>query len=498
MLAIGRALMARPALVMLDEPSMGLAPLVVKDILGHRSERIAAGGTTVLLVEQNARSALRVADRGYVLETGRVVLEGTAEELLAEPRRAARLPGQGRRPESEREPHDHGAAGFWQPDDEAMDREELEQLQLERLQATLNRVHRNVPFYRRRFDEAGASTPTGCARSTTCAGSPSPPRTTCATTTPTACSPCRCATWCGSTPPRARPGCATVVGYTRNDLKTWSNLVARVLVAGGVTKDDVVQMAFDYGLFTGAFGLHHGAERLGASVIPISSGNTRARSGSCRTTRPPPWSARPATRCTSPTPPASAGLQPERPLAAASASSAAEPWSRGDAPADRRTSSSSRPPTTTASPSCSGPGVAGECLERQRPPRREDHFLVEVVDPETLAPGAADGPVGELVVTTLTKEAFPLIRFRTRDLASLTRAPCACGRTLARMSRVKGRTDDLLIVKGVKRLPLGDRGGAPRGGGDRAPLRDRARAAGGAGRGHRAGRGLASRSSSTR
>jgi len=158
----------------------------------------------------------------------------------------------------------------WEPEKECMQREELRQLQLEQLQAVLARVYMHVPFYRKQFDACKVD-PDDFAAWTTYAGCPLPAKPICRRTTPTACSPCRCATSCASTPRRA---CPPVVGYTRNDIKTWSALVARVLCAGGVSKDDVVQIAYGYDLSTGGFGIHYGAERIGASVIPTSTGNT--------------------------------------------------------------------------------------------------------------------------------------------------------------------------------------------------------------------------------
>jgi len=160
-------------------------------------------------------------------------------------------------------------AAAWQPEQERIDREELEQLQLERLEATLTRAYRHVPYYRKRSTRS-ASIPTASARWRTWPGSPSPPRRTCAPTSRTGSSPCHSATWSGSTPPPGPPA-RPPPSLHRNDLRTWADLTARALVAGGVTRDDVVQIAFDYGLFTGAFGLHAGAERVGASVIPVSS-----------------------------------------------------------------------------------------------------------------------------------------------------------------------------------------------------------------------------------
>jgi phenylacetate-CoA ligase len=243
---------------------------------------------------------------------------------------------------------------------------------------------------------------------------------------------------------------ATVVGYTRNDIKNWSNLVARVLTAAGVTKDDVIQIAFGYGLFTGGFGLHYGAERIGASVIPISSGNTKRQiqiMQDFKTT---------ALVCT----PSYALMIADAMLEMGININAlslrwglfgAEPWSE----AMRTEINNKLNITATDNYGLSevmGPGVAGECLECNGLHINEDHFLVELINPGTLQP-VQPGEVGELVITTLTKEAFPVIRYRTRDLTRLITEPCACGRTNYRMTRILGRTDDMLIIKGVNVFP---------------------------------------------
>jgi len=243
---------------------------------------------------------------------------------------------------------------------------------------------------------------------------------------------------------------ATVVGYTRNDIKNWSDLVARVLTAAGVTKDDVIQIAFGYGLFTGGFGLHYGAERIGASVIPISSGNTKRQiqiMQDFKTT---------ALVCTPSYALMIADIMLEMGVNINALSLkwglfGAEPWSE----AMRTEINNKLNITATDNYGLSevmGPGVAGECLECKGLHINEDHFLVEIINPSTLQP-VQPGEVGELVITTLTKEAFPVIRYRTRDLTRLITEPCACGRTNYRMTRILGRTDDMLIIKGVNVFP---------------------------------------------
>ena len=245
-------------------------------------------------------------------------------------------------------------------------------------------------------------------------------------------------------------GQATVVGYTRNDLRTWAELTARTLVAGGVTRDDVVQIAFDYGLFTGAFGLHPGAERLGASVIPVSSADAARQVAILKDYRSTALCCAPSRAVAIADAVAAAGL-PRGALHLKWGLFGAEPWPE----VVRRELEDKLGVVATDNYGLSevmGPGVAGECLARTGLHVAEDHFLVEVVDPSTLLP-VAPGQPGELVVTTLSREATPLVRYRTRDLTALIPGDCACGRTLRRIERVRGRTDDLLFVKGVKVFP---------------------------------------------
>ncbi len=336
-----------------------------------------------------------------------------------------------------------------QPDRETMDRKDMEQLQLERLEATLNRVQRSVPFYQRRFAEAGFDAE-GLRSLGDLRRLPLTEKRDLRDNHPYGmfAVPLRDVVRVHAS--SGTTGLATAVGYTRNDLRTWSDLVARVLVAGGVGKDDVVQVAFDYGLFTGAFGFHQGAERLGASVIPVSSASARRQLGIMKDYRSTALVCTPSHAMTLADAALEAGIQPGA-LSLRFGLFGAEPWSesmRAELQAKLKLVATDNYGLSEVG----GPGLAGECLERQGLHVAEDHFLVEVIDPESLAP-VPDGTVGELVVTTLTREAMPVVRFRTHDLASLTRAPCACGRTLARMSRVKGRTDDLILLKGARFFP---------------------------------------------
>jgi phenylacetate-CoA ligase len=242
-------------------------------------------------------------------------------------------------------------------------------------------------------------------------------------------------------------GKATIVAYTRGDLAAWADCCARALAAAGGGRGTVVHVAYGYGLFTGGLGLHYGAERLGCTVVPASGGNTPRQAqlledlGAEILCCTPSYALAIADHV-----PDSARLRLRAGVFGA------EPWSEGLREAVEGALDLTALDIYGLS-EVMGPGVSSECLEgRGGAHVNEDHFLVEVVDPQSGKP-VEDGKVGELVFTTLTKEALPLLRYRTGDLASLTREPCACGRTFARMSRVVGRTDDMLIIRGVNVFP---------------------------------------------
>ncbi len=340
-------------------------------------------------------------------------------------------------------------AGFWQPDEECMHREELGQVQLERLQATLRRVARSVPFYRAAFD-AIRFDPDDLRSLADLRRLPFTTKSDLAGAYPYGflAVPLREVVRLHGTGGSGNSG--IVMGYTRNDIKTWANLMARMLVAEGVSKDDVLQITFDYGLFTGAFGIHFAAERLGASVIPISSGNTKRQIKIMVDYKTTTLVSTPSYALHLIEAMQAANLNMNA-LSLRRVLVGAEPFSEET----RRRIQEALGVTVTDNYAVSellGPGVAGECLERNGLHLNEDHFIPEIVDPATLAP-LPPGAEGELVLTSLTKEAFPLIRFRTRDLTTLDTAPCRCGRTSVRLKRMETRTDDMLIIKGVNVFP---------------------------------------------
>ena len=336
-------------------------------------------------------------------------------------------------------------AAYWQPEAECMDREELAQHQLEQLQATLSRVAQNVPFYRERFEGIGFD-PDDLRSVDDLRRLPLTEKRHLQDAYPYGllAVPLREVVRLHGT--GGSGNSAIVMGYTRNDIKIWSNLTARTLVAGGVTKDDVVQITFDYGLLTGALGVHYGAERLGASVIPSSSGNTKRQIKIMQDYKTTALVSTPSYALHLAETMRTTGVNPNA-LSLKRVLVGGEPWPEET----RRRIEEGLAVTATDAYAVSevmGPGVAAECLEQEGLHVNEDHFLVEVIDPRTLAP-VGPGERGELVITTLTKEAFPVVRFRTRDLTSLSLTPCRCGRTSVRMRRIATRTDDMLIVRGV-------------------------------------------------
>jgi phenylacetate-CoA ligase len=246
-------------------------------------------------------------------------------------------------------------------------------------------------------------------------------------------------------------GKPTVVGYTKKDIETWAGVMARALTCAGATSRDMIHNAYGYGLFTGGLGAHYGAERLGATVIPVSGGNTKRQItimqdfGSSVLLATPSYALNLADTM------AELGVDPKT-LALRVGIFGAEPWSENMRDEVER-KLNIRAVDIYGLSEVMGPGVAMQCLETDRGMHIfEDHFLPEIIDPDTgkvLPPGEP----GELVFTTLTKEAFPLIRYRTKDLTRLIHEPCACGRTMVRMEKITGRTDDMLIIRGVNVFP---------------------------------------------
>jgi phenylacetate-CoA ligase len=330
-----------------------------------------------------------------------------------------------------------------------LERKDLERLQLERLRSTLERVAK-IPCYQEKFRQAGISaedihslddlaklpfTTKEDLRQNYPYGMFAVPMKDVV----------RIHSSSGTT------GKPTVVGYTRKDLSDWSGLVARFMTAAGVLSDDIVHIAFGYGLFTGAFGLHYGAELIGSAVIPMSGGNTERQIMILKDYEATALVCTPSYALTLADRIAKMGHDPRTYLSLKVGLFGGEPWSEEL----RREIESRLNIVATDNYGLSeivGPGVAGECLCKKGMHIFEDHFIPKIINPDTgevLPPGTK----GELVLTNIVQEAIPLIRYRTRDITRLHYEACECGRTLVRMEKTMGRSDDMLIIKGVNVFP---------------------------------------------
>ena len=338
---------------------------------------------------------------------------------------------------------------IWDRENECRPREELRRLQIERLRETLARVYETMPFHKERLDTAGLK-PSEVASVEDLARLPFLTKNDLRHYFPYGLFAVPLKEVVRVHASSGTTGKPTVVGYTRRDLEMWAEVMARLVTAAGVTADDIAQISFGYGFFTGAFGLHNALERVGATVLPVSGGNTERQVetmltfGSTALICTPSYAIRIAEVAEE------MGI-PRGGLPLRLGLFGAEPWSENL----RREVEARLGIFATDNYGMSeviGPGVSGECQLREGLHINEDHFLVEVIDPET-GRQLPEGETGELVFTSLSKEAFPVIRYRTRDISRITTAPCACGRTTARMARVFGRTDDMLIIRGVNVFP---------------------------------------------
>lgn len=334
--------------------------------------------------------------------------------------------------------------------EETMSRDEMEHLQLERLRKTIERVYTKVPFYKKKLEELGIE-PKDIASLGDLAKLPFTIKDDLRDHYPFGLFTVSKKEMVRIHASSGTTGKPTVVGYTRNDLNTWSELCARMVTTAGATDEDVAQIAFGYGLFTGAFGLHYGLERVGAMVVPCSSGNTEKQLmlmkdfGTTLLVSTPSYALRMAEVAEQ------MGINIERDLQVRLGLFGGE----GSTEAMRQEISKAWGMFATENYGMSeliGPGVSGECECLSGMHIAEDHFIPEIIDPKTgaiLPPGEK----GELVITSITKEALPLLRYRTKDITSLHYEKCDCGRTLVRMSKVQGRTDDMLIIRGVNVFP---------------------------------------------
>ena len=333
---------------------------------------------------------------------------------------------------------------------ETLPREALEALQLKRLQRVAERVYHTVGFYKKAFDEAGV-TPDSIKSLEDIQKLPFTTKEDLRDNYPFGLFAVPMSNIVRLHASSGTTGKPTVVGYTRRDIETWSRLMARSFVAAGLTKNDIIHNAYGYGLFTGGLGAHYGAEQLGASVVPMSGGSTKKQIMILQDFGPTAISCTPSYALYLAEKGEEMGIDMKS-LKLRVGILGAEPWSE-----KMRQEIETRLNITAldiyGASELMGPGVAMECAEgRSGLHVFEDHFIVETIDPET-GEVVPDGEEGELVFTTLTKEAFPLIRYRTRDISRLMKEPCRCGRTLARIARISGRSDDMLIIRGVNVYP---------------------------------------------
>jgi phenylacetate-CoA ligase len=338
---------------------------------------------------------------------------------------------------------------IWNEKIECASRDEMAAIQSERLINTVKRVYHNIPGYRAKMQEKGLL-PGDIKSVEDISKLPFTLKTDLRDNYPFGMFTVPMSEIVRLHASSGTTGKPTVVGYTRNDLQMWAEVVTRSLCMAGAHKNDIVQVAYGYGLFTGGLGLHYGTENLGATVIPISGGNTQKQIqlmqdfGSTVIACTPSYALFLAETMKE------MGIDPET-LKLRIGIFGAEPWSenmRREIEAKLKIKAID----IYGLSEVVGPGVSCECEQQAGMHVNEDHFIPEIINPETLQP-VTPGEVGELVFTTVTKEGIPLIRYRTRDLTRLVYDQCACGRTLVRMEKCMGRSDDMLIIRGVNVFP---------------------------------------------
>jgi phenylacetate-CoA ligase len=339
---------------------------------------------------------------------------------------------------------------IWNEEFETLPREALEALQLKRLKALVERVYAAVPYYRRKMDDQGVK-PSDIKKPGDLARLPFTTKEDLRLNYPFGLFAVPFERVVRIHASSGTTGKPTVVGYTKRDIDTWAELMARTLTCGGAHQGDVVHNAYGYGLFTGGLGAHYGAERLGAAVIPISGGNSKRQImimqdfGSTVLMCTPSYALNLADVMKE------MGVDPSS-LKLRVGLFGAEPWSENMREEIEKKLKISAIDIYGLS-EVMGPGVASECIEEKRGLHVfEDFFIPEIIDPATGKP-LPHGEAGELVFTTITKEAFPVIRYRTKDISRLITDQCRCGRTFHRMQRITGRSDDMLIIRGVNVFP---------------------------------------------
>ncbi len=339
---------------------------------------------------------------------------------------------------------------IWNREAETMPPQEKRQIQLQRLQQAVKHAYENVPFYRRSF-EARNLTPEDIKSLQDLERFPFTVKTDLRDNYPFALFATPMKNIVRLHASSGTTGKPIVGAYTRADLDLWSEVMARAMAAAGITEKDIVHNAYGYGLFTGGMGFHYGAEKIGATVVPVAGGFTKRQVMLWQDFQPTVLACTPSFALVLAETAAEMGINPPKELQLRVGMFGAEPWTeqmRREIENSLGLESFNHYGLTELI----GPGVSSECIYHNGMHIQDDHFLPEIIDPETgetLPPGQS----GELVFTSLTKEAFPVIRYRTRDITSLDPEPCPCGRTTARMNQITGRSDDMLIIRGVNVFP---------------------------------------------
>lgn len=345
--------------------------------------------------------------------------------------------------------HEDHLNAMYNPASESMPVEQLRALQGERLSAMVKRVYENVPFYRNKLQQAGIS-PEDIRTADDIVKLPFTTKQDMRDNYPFGLFAVPMSDVVRIHASSGTTGKQTVVGYTKNDIHLWGEVMARTLGAGGVTKDDIGQISYGYGLFTGGLGGNVGSETIGCATIPCSTGNTRRQVTIMQDFKPSFLLCTPSYALTI----AEYIEDNHIPLESLSLKKGffgAEPWTENmRREIERRLGIEAF--DIYGLSEVIGPGVGFECTEHNGLHINEDHFMLEIIDPETGKP-VPDGEQGEIVFTCITKEALPLIRYRTRDIARKITGTCSCGRTLVKMSKPAGRTDDMLIIRGVNVFP---------------------------------------------
>jgi len=338
---------------------------------------------------------------------------------------------------------------IWNRHFESMERDELRKVQTERLQQTIERVYFNVPYYRHKMQKQGLG-PDSFTSLDDLQKMPFTTKQDLRDNYPFGLFAVPMSEIVRVHASSGTTGKPTVVGYTHKDISTWSEVMARTLTAAGATRNDFIHIAYGYGLFTGGLGLHYGGEKIGASVIPVSGGNTKRQLqlmqdfGSSVLACTPSYALYLAE--------AMDEFKIDRnSLKLKVGVFGAEPWTE-NMRKEIENKLKIKAIDIYGLSEVIGPGVASECLHQKGLHINEDHFYPEIIDPNTLEV-LPEGSIGELVFTTITKEGLPLIRYRTRDLTRLNHEKCSCGRTMVRMDKCLGRSDDMLIIRGVNLFP---------------------------------------------